>query len=113
MRLTNYEKDYEAFLLKYSEALCNLGLDVDTKEAEKIVEAFSDTLIEGFKSTPDLYIKPIGTLSIGLLAKRNRVLRGVVYPSRTRYKLRVYMSPSLYDKIDNIYKEVAEEDDDG
>lgn len=111
MTLINYNKSYEDFIDKYQSHLESKGISLDKEQVKLVVDSLSDTLLDVFQESPTVYVKPIGVLSVALLAKRNRVLRGVEYASSTRYKIRLSMEKEFYDSIHEIYNKYLEDEE--
>lgn len=108
--LKKYEREYSDFLTHLSKNLQKNGITIGEGDVDDVSKAFISSISDMLGESPSFYIKGFGTVSVVILAKRNRVLRGVTYPSSTRYKLKISMDTDLYDTIDRVYSEFIEDD---
>jgi hypothetical protein len=86
------------------------GMKISEEVAKRCIETFADTLQRSLLEYPTVSIKDVGTFSVVPLSDRIRVLRGKVYPSRLRYKVRYYVTDAVQEKLCEVYDPLREED---
>ena len=91
------------FISKYQQVAKSRGLDLTPKEIQEHLSIFYDVLRESVKTYPGVSIDPIGLFSVTALSERVRVLRGNVYQSRSRYKVRYYISDDFHKELCETY----------
>lgn len=85
----------------------NLGLKEEL--VSSIIESYSELALENLLNNGYITLSNGMTIEIVQLTDRVHVLRGVSYSSNRKYKLKLTMDESLYNKISDYYEKLKEE----